>query len=99
MMVALARAGSTLFWSLPDTGPTTMQKAAAAAPSQSAAIVAMMAAALTCAVAAGPISAYTAATAAQLQAPQGYIGAVLGAQAAPPAWDIRREMRERGEAK
>jgi len=100
MMVALARAGSTLFWAPPDASIAGRADGhARAAPTQVAAIVATMAAALTCAAAAGPISAYTAATAAQLKLPQGYIGAVLGARPAPPAWDIRREMRERGEAK
>ena len=54
---------------------------------------------LLCAVAAGPLSSYTAATAAQLQAPHGYIDQVLGARPPPPAHDVRREMRERGELK
>ena len=50
-------------------------------------------------IAAGPIARYTAATAAQLFAPQGYVKAVLGAQPLPAAIDVRCEMRERGDLK
>jgi multicomponent K+:H+ antiporter subunit D len=99
VMVALARAGSALFW---ETGP-----ACAAAPPDSvrrpglagAATAAALAAVLLCAVVAGPIGRYTGATAAQLFARDGYVQAVLGARPVPPAIDLRREMRERGDLK
>ena len=45
-----------------------------------------------------PLSAYTDAAATQLFARQAYIAAVLGARSVPPAHDVRREMRERGDA-
>ena len=51
------------------------------------------------AVFAGPLQAYAQATARQLVVRQPYIDAVLGAQPVPPAHDVRREMRERGELK
>jgi multicomponent K+:H+ antiporter subunit D len=51
-----------------------------------------------CAVAAGPVSAYTSAAAAQLVERQGYLRAVLGAAPVPAARDVRREMRERESA-
>ena len=35
----------------------------------------------------------------QLLQRQGYIDAVMGAQPVPAAWDVRQEMRERGDAK
>jgi multicomponent K+:H+ antiporter subunit D len=50
---------------------------------------------IACAVFAGPLSRYTEATAQQLFANQGYRQAVLGTLPAPPAYDVRREMRER----
>jgi multicomponent K+:H+ antiporter subunit D len=94
IMVALGRAGSALLW-----------KGGLAAPRQAQgerspiAIPLGFAAVLGIAAGAGPISAYTAATAAQMADRPAYIRAVLGAQAAPPAYDIRREMRERGDLK
>ena len=48
---------------------------------------------------AGPLHAYTNATASQLFERRPYIDAVLGARPVPPAIDVRREMRERGEIK
>ena len=98
VMVALARAGSVLFWergaapafSVPDASPPALARAATTGA---------LAAVVLCAVAAGPIARYTAATAAQLFAPQGYVRAVLGAQPVPAAIDVRREMRERGDLK
>ena len=48
---------------------------------------------------AGPLAAYTQAAATQLMQRQAYIGAVLNAEPVPPAYDVRREMRERGDAK
>ena len=127
MMVALARAGSTLFWAPqalqaplaphsssvalpepslpqePQANEGACSTGTAASPGLGAGAVAalglLLGGMLLCAVAAGPLSSYTAATAAQLKAPQGYIDQVLGARPAPPAHDVRREMRERGELK
>ena len=52
-----------------------------------------------CAAFAGPIAAYTGATAAQLFERRPYIEAVLGQQPAAPMFDVRREMREQGRLK
>jgi multicomponent K+:H+ antiporter subunit D len=54
---------------------------------------------LAAAAMAGPVSVYTAAAARQLFERDGYIQAVLGARPVPAAYDVRREMRERGDAK
>ena len=103
VMVALARAGGVLFWeqghaapgaALRDATDTAMRPGLA-----QGATVTALAAVLLCAVAAGPIARYTEATAAQLYAPDGYVQAVLGAQPVPAMFDVRREMRERGELK
>ena len=110
-MVALARAGSVLFWhgggggqeggqegaSLPSTAPRLAHRDTLAP--QAAAITGLLAAVLAVAVLAGPLSRYTEATARQLLAPGAYIAAVMGAQAVAPAYDVRKEMRERGDAK
>jgi multicomponent K+:H+ antiporter subunit D len=100
LMVGLARAGSTLFWK-PAAGP--LASLSAASPSQphathALAITGLLAAVLTTAVAAGPLSDYTAAAARQLMHPQAYVEAVLQARPVPAAHDVRRELRERGES-
>ncbi len=95
VMVALARAGSTLFWKSEQGGVP----AADTSPAHAAAVAVLLGAVLTVAGAAGPISAYAGATARQLLQRQGYIDAVMAAQPVPAAWDVRREMRERGDAK
>jgi multicomponent K+:H+ antiporter subunit D len=109
LMVALARAGSVLFW---KTGVTTTT-VSKASPSESsnvspsdnpiatthaahrAALLWLAAGVVACAVFAGPLYGYTQAAAAQLFERSSYIQAVLGKQSAPPAWDIRKEMRDR----
>jgi multicomponent K+:H+ antiporter subunit D len=53
---------------------------------------------LAAALFAGPLTRYAAGTAAQLFTPQLYRQAVLSARPAAPAWDVRREMRERQRA-
>ena len=101
MMVALARAGSALFWK-PAGGALSAGATGVVSPptaAQTLAIVALLSAVVATAIGAGPLSAYTAAAAQQLTARQGYIDAVLGARAVPPAYDVRREMRQRGDAK
>jgi multicomponent K+:H+ antiporter subunit D len=98
MMMALARAGSTLFWK-PGAPATAMKLAASGTGAQSASMLALLAAVLATAIFAGPLAAYTEAAATQLMQRQTYIGAVLNAQPVPAAYDVRREMRERGDAK
>lgn len=103
VMVALARAGSVLFWER-GSGPALGRPDRAQDPTGQpglarAATIGALAAVVLCAVAAGPIARYTAATAAQLFTPQGYVTAVLGARPVPAAIDVRREMRERGDLK
>jgi multicomponent K+:H+ antiporter subunit D len=152
MIVALARAGVTVFWQAPvanapagaastvapagaasavapagpsstaaTAAPPSPAAAAAAAhaaqpdstapaspasaspspadPPRRAALALLLIALLALAPAAGRIEAYARDTAAQLQRPSDYLGAVFGQQPAPPAHDVRREMRERGDAK
>jgi multicomponent K+:H+ antiporter subunit D len=79
-IIALARAGSTLFWKA-DTSPPIPADRPAPAYAEAAPVMALIALLALLAAAAGPISAYTQAAAAQLFAPQGYIAAVLGAPA------------------
>lgn len=96
IVVALARAGSSLFWKPGAAAPATIARHH---PLHAAAIVAGLGLVVLTSAAAKPIAGYTEAAAAQLFERRGYIEAVLGAQAVPPAYDVRREMRERGEAK
>jgi multicomponent K+:H+ antiporter subunit D len=96
IMVALARAGSSLFW---KPGAAAPARVPAPHPLHSGAIVLGLALVVGSAVAAKPLSAYTDAAATQLFARTAYIQAVLGAEPVPPARDVRREMRARGELK
>jgi multicomponent K+:H+ antiporter subunit D len=96
VMVALARAGSTLFW---KPGSGAAPKPPRHAASQRGAVVLGLVAVVACALLAGPIGQYTQETAQQLFSRQAYINAVLGARPVPAAYDVRREMRERGELK
>jgi multicomponent K+:H+ antiporter subunit D len=97
MMVAMARAGSVLFWqggsgaSGASAGSTTVPHS----PAHTIALVALLAAVLGSAVAAAPLSAYSEAAARQLLDRREYLGSVLGARPVPAAIDVRREMRER----
>ncbi len=59
------------------------------------AVAMLLAAIVTCAAAAGPIARFSLDTAVQLVDRRGYLDAVLRAQPAPAAYDVRREMRER----
>jgi multicomponent K+:H+ antiporter subunit D len=103
MMVALARAGSTLFWKQATAAEQAAGAAAAVqarhAAAHKLALAGLLAAVLASAAAAGPLGAYTQAAADQLIARTPYVDAVLGARPVPPAWDVRKEMRERGELK
>lgn len=99
VMVALARSGSVLFWSpAPSAGKAAPASLADAVPPAGAhryALLVLLAAVLACGVAAGPLSRYAAATSAQLFERNAYLRAVLDAETAPAAFDVRREMRER----
>ena len=109
-IVALARAGSLVFWrgGLDHGDSEDSAQAPAAAPVVAArpgtgpralaiGLLVLLFPLLT--VFAGPLQGYTAAAAAQLFERRAYIDAVLGARPAPAAIDVRREMRERGEIK
>jgi len=96
VMVALARAGSIIFWE-PSRSPTAA--AGGGTLAHPLAIVGLLGGVLCAALAAGPLADYTGAAARQLQQREGYLAAVLGARPAPAAWDLRKEMRERGDAK
>ena len=105
MMVAFARTGSMLFWTpgsaaqLHDQvvpSPAVSNDRALPGSAHHVAPLALLAALIiACAVFAGPLSRYAEATAQQLFATQAYRQAVLGTLPVPPAYDVRREMRER----
>jgi len=112
VIVALARAGSTLFWRGGDEDARGAAEAryagriggppAGREPGEGGtalAIGALGALTVSCAVLAGPIAAYADAAAAQLFERRSYVDAVLGARPAAPRFDVRREMRERGAIK
>lgn len=76
-IVALARAGSTLFWKS-DASPPIPATRAAPDWREAAPVTALLAILAVLAAAAGPITAYAQSTAAQLFTPAIYIEAVLG---------------------
>lgn len=78
-IIALARAGSTLFWK-EDASPPISAARAAPHYNEAAPVIAMIALLAVLAAAAGPITAYAQSTSAQLFAPGAYIEAVLGPQ-------------------
>ena len=97
LVIALARAGATVFWETPapatvPAAPRQPPAAARTGPAQRAGIALMVAGVLGMTVFAGPLSGYARATSAQLFERRGYIDAVLGAQPAPPAWTPRTGM-------
>jgi multicomponent K+:H+ antiporter subunit D len=96
IVVALARAGSSLFWKPGADAPAAV---AMHHPLHTGAIVLGLALVVAAAVGARPVAAFTNSASEQLFEPRGYIEAVLGAPQVPPAYDVRREMRERGDAK
>jgi multicomponent K+:H+ antiporter subunit D len=90
MVIALGRAGSTLFWKADQLGVRPLDM-----PLQQILALALLTAALLAApLAAGPLSSYTAATASQLVDRRGYLDAVLTKQPVPPAWDVREGMEK-----
>ncbi len=80
-VVALARAGSTLFWK-EDASPPIPANRPPPDWNEAAPAAAMLALLAVLTLAAGPITAYTASTARQMFTPEAYIAAVLGS---PPA--------------
>ncbi len=96
VVVALARAGATLFWE-PSGATSPLPATERPAPAHTIALLALMAAVAACALAAGPLARYTGAAAQQLMERTPYIDAVMGARPVAPASDVRKEMRERGE--
>ncbi|MEM9198746.1 MAG: proton-conducting transporter membrane subunit, partial [Pseudomonadota bacterium] len=82
MILGLARAGSTVFWKTEEAaagpGPAELAMPLPGTTLSVSAIFAILAPLVLITVLAGPFSAFTAATAEQLYAPQGYIEAVLG---------------------
>jgi multicomponent K+:H+ antiporter subunit D len=96
IVVALARAGSSLFWSAGKAASVTVSPHHGL---HTTAIVLGLALVACTTIFARPLSAYTDAAATQLFARRGYIEAVLGAERVPPANDVRRAMRDRGETK
>ncbi len=104
VMVALARAGSQLFWKPVDpagaaqaraSDPRDTDRPVAGHGRHTASLALLSTLLVACAVFAGPLAAYTQATAQQLFDRGNYLRAVLQAQPAPAALDVRREMRER----
>jgi multicomponent K+:H+ antiporter subunit D len=93
IVVALARAGSTVFWKAAPANAMQTAAAQASAPERGA-LALLVGAACAAVVAAGPIASYAAATAQQLLDRKGYIAAVLGAGTAPPAWNPRADMKK-----
>ncbi len=96
IVVALARAGSSIFWKPGAAAPATV---AAHHPLHTGAIALGLVLVVAAALGARPVAAFTERAAQQLFEPRGYIEAVLGAPQVPAAYDVRREMRERGDAK
>jgi multicomponent K+:H+ antiporter subunit D len=98
ILIALSRAGSSIFW----RRGADPQAAAGHEPfggSRSAAMVFGLGLVVAASVLAKPIGDYTGAAAAQLTDRRAYIDAVLNERPVAPLYDIRREMRERGEGK
>jgi multicomponent K+:H+ antiporter subunit D len=88
MMIAIARAGSTVFWKAVDAN--RMQIAAARpARAERIAIGWLTLAMLGVVLNAGALTRYADATAGQLLGRRAYIDAVLGAQPTSPAWNPR----------
>jgi multicomponent K+:H+ antiporter subunit D len=104
MVVAIARAGSVVFWERATGHPSAAAATPGSGPeddpvpdagAHALAIAKLGAALVAVAAFAGPLAAYSRAAADQLFSREAYLRAVLGAEPVPPAFDVRREMRER----
>src|SRR5690606_40532469 len=94
MLMAMARAGSTLFWRSTGTHRASAEPALAdSAPPlsrlQIAAVVVLLGGSLVLSVAAAPALRYTEAAALQLSSPTGYVRALLDAPTVDPLEEIR----------
>ena len=98
VLIALSRAGTTIFWRRGAQADAVL-RSDATNRSKGAAIAFGLGLVIATSIFAKPIGDYTNAAAVQLADRRGYIDAVLKAQPVPPLYDIRREMRERGENK
>jgi multicomponent K+:H+ antiporter subunit D len=96
ILVALARAGSRLFW---EPGERRGMRLPPAAPGQTLALSGLLLAVLGCAVFARPLGRYAEQAAGQLLDRAAYVQAVLGSEPVAPVFDVRKEMRERGDSK
>jgi multicomponent K+:H+ antiporter subunit D len=91
VMIALARAGSTVFWKASEAN--RVQAAGARGDWLERASIAWFALAMLLVIVnAGAIASYAEAAAAQLLERRAYISAVLDAEPAPPAWIPRAGM-------
>ncbi|MEW5882162.1 MAG: monovalent cation/H+ antiporter subunit D [Pseudomonadota bacterium] len=91
LIVALARAGSVVFWEAGDgAGRSTPQEPLA----QRVALPVLTLLVVAAAAFAGPLADYTQATARQLFERRAYIDAVLGKQPAAPLWNPREGLVE-----
>jgi multicomponent K+:H+ antiporter subunit D len=88
IIVALARAGSTVFWKAGEA----LESQPAVPTTTGASLGILFAGLLAASAFAGPLAHYTAATAEQLLARAPYIDSVLGKQPIPPAWNPREGM-------
>ncbi len=98
VLIALSRAGSAIFWRR-GADAEAAHPPDSSGRSKSAAIALGLGLMVATSILAKPIGDYTNAAAIQLADRRAYIDAVLDAQPVPPLYDIRREMRERGEGK
>ncbi len=98
VLIALSRAGTTIFWRRGAQADAVL-RSDATNRSKGAAIAFGLGLVIATSIFAKPIGDYTNAAAVQLANRRGYIDAVLKAHPVPPLYDIRREMRERGENK
>ncbi len=91
MMVALARAGSTVFWKATEANRMLAAAARASAPERGA-LALLLVGVLAVSAFAAPLSRYTQAAAAQLLEPRAYVSAVLGARPIAPLWNPREGL-------
>ncbi len=93
VIIALARAGSTLFWAgqgAPEPAPVAVQPQRGAGPPwQRAALAWLLAAIVANAVFADALARFAQGAAAQLIDRRAYVEAVLGTPAVPPLFDLR----------
>lgn len=91
LIIALARAGSLVFWKAP-AGLYQIPSRLLLDPAQRGGIGLFTLALVAVSLGAGPLADYARATAQQLLAREAYIEAVLGGTPVPPAWPTRTGM-------